>query len=242
MNRSSWLSSLTSRVLSLAAGALTLSAASDAFAAAEGEHCGRAGGWSSTCDDGLACDVEWSFWIWHVGVCTTPQVSDDECLTDEDCPYGYCDAGVTCAAIGCPPPPPNQCTACGDGSELRCKRALPECPDGLVPEIVDSCYGECVDRYTCEARAAGTCDYNGVTYQVGERFKSADGCNDCNCNDGGLVACTLRLCLCDFSDPARSWVSKDPEECTRIDYLCAPGTQPFTDQACGCGCEPAPQG
>jgi hypothetical protein len=84
------------------------------------------------------------------------------CESDEECPHGYCDRGVTCAAIGCPPPPPNKCTTCGDGSELLCL-ALPQpCPDGQVREIVNSCYGECVDRFTC-APAAGTCDYTDPT-------------------------------------------------------------------------------
>jgi hypothetical protein len=119
-----------------------------------------------------------------------------------------------------------------------CKRALVKCPDGLARAIVNGCYGECVDRYTCEP--AGVCEYGGAVYQVGDAFKSTDGCNDCSCNPNGLVACTLKACICDFSDLARNWVSKDPEQCTRIDYRCDAGTRPFTDQVCGCGCELVP--
>lgn len=120
-----------------------------------------------------------------------PPVS--ECQSDEECTFGYCDIGVTCAAIGCPPPPPNRCTVCGDGTGLLCRRAVPACPDGLVPEIVNNCFGACVDRYTCES-------------------------------------------ACDYSDPTTRWVSKDREECTRIDFQCADGAQQFTNE-CGCGCQ-----
>lgn len=172
------------------------------------------------------------------GSCRPQDRDDDECLSDDDCLHGYCDVGVTCAAIGCPPPPPNLCTVCGDGSELRCKRAYPDCPDGLVPEIVNGCYGECVDRYSCSA--PGTCKYGGMTYEPGDSFKSTDGCNDCSCVENGLVACTLKLCVCDYSDPNVRWVSKDAMECPLIDYVCEEGQQQFTDQACGCGCRTTP--
>jgi hypothetical protein len=92
--------------------------------------------------------------IAHEGEC-----SSAACDSDEDCPHGYCDRGVTCAGLMCPPPPPNKCTVCGDGSPLLCLALPAPCPDGQVREIVDSCYGECVDRFTCEP-AASTCDYS----------------------------------------------------------------------------------
>ena len=38
------------------------------------------------------------------------------------------------------------------------------------------------------------CDYNGKSYQVGEGFPSADGCNSCSCTNDGQVACTLVAC------------------------------------------------
>ena len=39
-----------------------------------------------------------------------------------------------------------------------------------------------------------TCTYERLTYQVGESFPAADGCNDCSCTEGGTVVCTQRAC------------------------------------------------
>jgi hypothetical protein len=41
---------------------------------------------------------------------------------------------------------------------------------------------------------ADGCKYGGKEYAVGDSFPSEDGCNSCGCNEGGLVACTLRAC------------------------------------------------
>lgn len=101
----------------------------------------------------------------HAGECGEPT---SECTDDADCPHGYCDRGVTCAAIGCPPPPPNVCRSCGDGAAATCTMALLSCPAGQVREIVDGCYGECVDRYTCEAKEpdAKQCRVGGCSGQL----------------------------------------------------------------------------
>lgn len=103
-----------------------------------------------------------------------------ECTEDTDCLHGYCDRGVSCAGVDCPPPPPNRCTVCGDGSQLLCRRAALPCPEGQVREIVNSCYGVCVDRYSCEPRSA--CD------DPGRRYASRDveECTriDLNCQAG----------------------------------------------------------
>jgi hypothetical protein len=100
-----------------------------------------------------------------------------------------------------------------------------------VREIVNSCYGACVDRYSCEPRS---CEYGGENHALGETFPADDGCNDCRCQQDGQVACTIKLCSCD--DPRRTYVSRDPEVCTRIDFMCAAGSSQFVD-GCGCGCE-----
>lgn len=41
---------------------------------------------------------------------------------------------------------------------------------------------------------SSVCEYNGVTYQVGESFPADDGCNSCSCTETGEVACTLMAC------------------------------------------------
>ncbi len=38
------------------------------------------------------------------------------------------------------------------------------------------------------------CELNGETYQIGESFKSADGCNTCSCQSAGVIACTEMAC------------------------------------------------
>lgn len=41
---------------------------------------------------------------------------------------------------------------------------------------------------------SGTCELNNKTYQVGESFTSADGCNTCSCSAAGVIACTEKAC------------------------------------------------
>jgi hypothetical protein len=38
------------------------------------------------------------------------------------------------------------------------------------------------------------CELNGNTYQVGESFASADGCNTCSCASVGVISCTEMDC------------------------------------------------
>jgi hypothetical protein len=42
---------------------------------------------------------------------------------------------------------------------------------------------------------SGTCFLNDKTYQVGESFASADGCNTCSCQSQDMIACTEKACL-----------------------------------------------
>ena len=45
------------------------------------------------------------------------------------------------------------------------------------------------------------CEYEGQTYEPGDDFPAADGCNSCTCGDDGEVACTLVDCpplRCDY--------------------------------------------
>jgi hypothetical protein len=87
---------------------------------------------------------------------TCLEPSGVDCMDDTACPNGFC-AFSTDARPGptdpVPPPPPpgGQCVfpTCGDGSQLMCRRAMPICPAGQTPEIVNGCYGDCVDARTC---------------------------------------------------------------------------------------------
>jgi hypothetical protein len=62
-----------------------------------------------------------------------------------------------------PPPdagtrPDSDVTSC-DPREVRCRRAEPVCPEGQVPEIIDSCYGECVPIDECVCQEAEACPH-----------------------------------------------------------------------------------
>lgn len=47
---------------------------------------------------------------------------------------------------------------------------------------------------TVPADTSGICELNDKTYQVGESFQSADGCNTCNCSSAGVITCTEKAC------------------------------------------------
>jgi hypothetical protein len=114
-----------------------------------------------------------------------------------------------------------------------------------VREIVNGCYGECVDRHTCEDAPppAKQCKYDGKVYYPGENFAATDGCNRCSCDASGKVMCTLKLCTpptkCDYNNPSRRWVAKSAEQCKLVRFACESGTQYFGNE-CGCGCEKSP--
>lgn len=71
-----------------------------------------------------------------------------------------------------------------------------------------------------------------------------DPSDDCDPSSGGADCGGIckkqrgKPSKCNYGDPDRSWVSKDPNQCAAILFLCAEGTQPFFDE-CGCGCETA---
>jgi hypothetical protein len=39
-----------------------------------------------------------------------------------------------------------------------------------------------------------TCTEGGKTYRPGDHWRCSDGCNNCDCNAGGVLAMTGRLC------------------------------------------------
>ena len=53
--------------------------------------------------------------------------------------------------------------------------------------------------------------------------------------DCGGVCRRAHRTRCDYGDPSRSYVSRDPDQCAAIHFFCETGA-PFFDD-CGCGCE-----
>ncbi len=85
--------------------------------------------------------------------------------------------------------------------------ALP-CPEGLV----------------CQDDPSDTCDPN----QGGRDCSGL--CVDPGQGTGGSGA------QCDYQDPAKDYISKNPERCAVIRFACDPNEAPFFND-CGCGCE-----
>ena len=66
------------------------------------------------------------------------------------------------------------------------------------------------------------------------------------CPDGSSVGRALPNCefaqcpsaniSCDYDNPDKQYIQKNPEQCQVIRYLCVQGKQPFSDE-CGCGCK-----
>ncbi len=80
----------------------------------------------------------------------------------------------------------------------------------------------CPTGYECVDDPHDSCDPNNGGADCGGICKRANG--------GGRGG---KRC----NDPARDYVSRDPDQCAAILFLCVDGMQPFFD-SCGCGCEP----
>lgn len=80
---------------------------------------------------------------------------------------------------------------------------------------------QCPEGYTCVDDPSDTCDPN-------------NGGRDC----GGICTETPEP-KPDCGDKNRTYVSRDPDRCAAIRFVCEPGQETFFDE-CGCGCQPAP--
>ena len=88
--------------------------------------------------------------------CSLPEpdecTANDDCADGEVCMPGYCpfwchvDDPDCCEPARCEQELHGEC---GDGSLAICEIVVAPCPDGLVREVENGCFGECVDPVSC---------------------------------------------------------------------------------------------
>lgn len=105
------------------------------------------------------------------------------------------------------------------------------------------CAPLCMGAEECTTVVVGaktTCDYGGKSYEVGERYPSTDGCNECTCGADGQSECTLRGCLsntCEYGGTTYAEGENFPASDGCNTCVCADGNVACTDIACEAGCE-----
>lgn len=107
-------------------------------------------------------------------------------------------------------------TGCRNTAEARNPPANQGMPGGFCGGIAAI---QCPEGYVCVDDPSDDCDPN-------------HGGADC----GGLCQKAPDKPACD--QPDRTYVSRDPDRCAAIRFVCDPGKAPFFDD-CGCGCEPS---
>lgn len=79
---------------------------------------------------------------------------------------------------------------------------VPSNTNNANKNTTDSVPTNSITPTTAPADTSGTCELNDKTYQVGESFQSADGCNTCSCSADGVIACTEKACTSTTVTPA----------------------------------------
>jgi hypothetical protein len=141
--------------------------------------------------------------------------------------------GIDCSTVGCGAPP-----ICGQACGAPC--GCCPCGPGQHQQIGGAdyvCSGGCWAPASSVDAGTPSCTHNGRTYAEGEKFRAGDGCNTCQCSNGG-VGCTDMACTCDPASEThqREYVGTSPSQCAVLDFVCQQNTTMFQN-SCGCGCE-----
>jgi len=156
-------------------------------------------------------------WVGSVGECT----ADSDCELLNSCCYCLATPKGQVSPPYCEPTPcfadrcsvegvttarciAGQCTKARncDGSQVSCEMVKPSCPEGQVPSVQDTCWGECVPVTDC-AKVDTCFDCTGPSVCVGlDAFESSYHCVNppVSCTSGcaclGAKACVTPFTSC----------------------------------------------
>lgn len=213
-------------------GLLILSTA-PALAAGDGEYCGNLGfSWRETCDEGLRCDLRWSFGFWgRVGICAATAAQSCGGLQGKGCPERqFCDFApeADCGAA-------DRTGTCADVPELCTLESHPVC--GCDDKTYSS---------PCDAHSRG------IPVASDGACKAAGPCKIAGCSselcvgpdDPSLSPCIFRpeyACYrdatCELQGDGRCGWTQTPELSTCIDdaraseHPAADGGEPIEEDA-----------
>lgn len=137
----------------------------------------------------------------------------------------------------------NQCT-CNESGEFVCTRSICEvtCGSYAVGEVVssDACQTcTCMETGDVECLlspcAEPVCEYENITYTVGDSFPASDGCNTCSCEDAGVTICSQMPCVngCEYAGMMYAIGDLFPAEDGCNDCSCNPtGQVACTEAVC----------
>lgn len=116
-------------------------------------------------------------------------------------------------------------------------------PEPVSPEGT-SCGGfagtDCPEGYSCVDNPNDDCDPNNGGADCAGVCSAASGQDDAQRDNGNGNANGHAKKRCDYNDPNLQYVSKDPDQCAAIRFVCDTGQEPFFND-CGCGCQPIAQ-
>jgi len=135
--------------------------------------------------------------------CTCQNSGDVSCTTEacNGCSGVQCDEGTLCMMINnrpvCRPTGGNLCEPNTCGTNFKCyinQYGMADCMPNPCSSVKCAKNTQCViSPYGNAQCVMPTCNYNGMTYNHGQSFLCADGCNHCTCYDG-MVTCSKIAC------------------------------------------------